>query len=120
MISIDLTFRHALRLLLLGGAGLVEQGLHGGVLAGKFLYGEILGLVVSQTQVTFASQQVLLDLLQMVDGLVYLVDGLREALAGEPVVAAELVLEVGQLVLEVRHVDVLLAHEGQFAAGIHG
>ena len=53
MISIDLTFRHALRLLLLGGAGLVEQGLHGGVLAGKFLYGEILGLVVSQTQVTF-------------------------------------------------------------------
>lgn len=79
MISIDLTFRHALRLLLLGGAGLVEQGLHGGVLASELLHREVLGLVVGQAQVALASQQVLLDLLQMVDGLVYLVDGLREA-----------------------------------------
>ena len=55
--------------------GLVELGLHGGVLVGQPADGEFLSLVVRQAQVVLGTQKIGLGLLQEVNRLVDVLDG---------------------------------------------
>ena len=66
-----------------------EFCLHGGIAARQPLDGQILRLVVGQAQIVFRFGQIVLDLLQMLDGLIDLGNGIAEAIAGQAVVVGE-------------------------------
>ncbi len=65
---------------------LIELLLHGRIVASQFLDGQILCLVVGQTEVVLRSYQGILDFLQVGNGLVNLVNGGLELLTGQTIV----------------------------------
>ena len=72
---------------------LVEFGFHGGVTAGEFFDGDVLSLVVGETEVAVGAEEGVFGLLQVGDRLVDFIDRGLELFAGEVVVAGKPGLE---------------------------
>ena len=87
---------------------LVKRRLHGLVTPRELSNGELIGLVVGQTQILGAATQVVLGLLELLNSGIDLLDCRLELLARQVVVAREAVLELFHLGFEVRDVDILL------------
>ena len=93
--------------------GLLELLFHRGIATGKLLDGEVVGLVVGQTEVVLGAEKIILDFLEKLDGVINLFDGLLELLAGETVIPSESILEGLKLFLEVCDIDALLTGESE-------
>ena len=91
-----------------GLARFVKCRLHGLVAPRELANGKFIGLVVGQAQVLGATAQIVLGLLELLNGGIDFLDRRFELLARQVVVAREAILELLHLGFEVRDVNVLL------------